>query len=362
MTESLENSGLESFVESWDAAGLGPAVLPAGAGALVVLRRGARVVPFDDVGRPMLWLAPDVLPGRQVRTWAATGAWNLGAERLWIGPEWRLMVRDRADFLGTYALSSAMDPGDWSLEATDAEAVLGTHMSLSASQPSGRLALDVQQTISPAADPARRLEESAGLRHLGWSRDVALERGAADDGDVACQSWVLAQVEAPATVLVPGAGANAVTDYFEPVDDLHLRPGESGLTIALSGRRRFKVGVRTGANVGSVAAWREGPGDTGTLFVRYFQDTPSSRYLEEPPGRPGHEGDSVYVYNDDGRFGDFGEVEALGKALEPGERSVRDRFEMHCWWGPQATVARLAVRLFGAEPVATGRDGLAKAH
>lgn len=344
---------MESFVESWDAAGLGPAVLTAGAGTFVVLRRGARVVPFDDEGRPLLWLAPEALPGRGVAAWASTGAWNLGAERLWIGPEWRLMVGDRAEFLGTYALSPAMDPGDWSLDAKGAEALLSTHMRLSASQPAGRLGLDVRQKVAPAADPARRLEESAGLRHLGWSREVTLERGEGDDGSVACQSWVLAQVQAPATVLVPRAGPDAVTDYFEPVDDSHLRASRSGLRIDLSGRRRFKVGIRTGEHVGTVAAWREGPGDTATLLVRYFQDAPSSRYLEEPPGSPGHEGDSIYVYNDDGRFGDFGEVEALGRALEPGARSVHDRFEAHVWWGPRGSVARLAGRLLHG-PFGTG--------
>ncbi|HZJ10258.1 MAG TPA: DUF6786 family protein, partial [Trueperaceae bacterium] len=191
-----------------------------------------------------------------------------------------------------------------------------------------------------------------GLKHLGWAREVTLRRSDDDERNVACQAWVLAQVEAPATVLVPGAGTATVTDYFEPIDSAHLDRRGNDLALGITGKRRFKVGVRTGEHRGLIACWRALEGGEAALLVRYFHDTPSSRYLEEPPGKPGHEGDSLYVYNDDGRFGSFGEVEALGRALEPTMEGVHDRFELHAWWGERAALRALASRLLGME--ATG--------
>lgn len=350
MGNTVGAGGVEGYLAAWERAGMGPRSLESGAGRIVVLQRGARVVPFDEKGRPLLWLSPSVLPGADVSSWSHSPAWNLGAERLWLGPEWRLMVEDRADFLGTYALHPAMDPGAWRLEGHANGVSLVTEMHMLAHQPEARLALRVAQWIVPEDDPARRWAEADGLSHVGWSREVELTRDDRDEGSVACQAWLLAQVEAPASVFVPSAGSATVTDYFEPIDEPHMIRGVEGLRFVVSGRRRYKVGIRTGEHRGVIACWRELPAGQALLLVQSFLDAPSSRYLEEPPEKPGHEGDSLYVYNDDGRFGDFGEIEALGRALEPEVRSVRDRFEMHTWWGERTAVTRLARRLLDMNP------------
>ena len=345
----------ESHVNAWRSVGIGAEVLAAPSGHLVVTRRGGRAVPFDARGRPLLWLAPAVRAGAADRpgsleAWAASDAWDFGAERLWIGPELRLMVEDRADFHGSYSLDPALDPGSWELRANEPRGgeqalELRQVMSLGVHQPSARLSLEVEQRLALEADPARRWPEANDVRHLGWSREVVLRRARGDDGSVACQSWVLAQIEAPATVLVPGAGRASVTDYFEPIDEAHLQRRGEDLAIALTGRRRFKVGIATGEHRSLMACWRSLPDGEAALLVRYFYDAPSSRYLEQPPGDPDHEGDSLYSYNDGGRMGDFGEIEALGRALEPGVATITDRFELHAWWGERARVRRLAARL-----------------
>lgn len=349
--------------EAWRSADIGAEVLGAPSGHLVVTQRGARAVPFDERGRPLLWLAPAVRPdaagaraaASALSEWAAGSAWNFGAERLWIGPELRLMVEDRTDFHGSYHLPTALDPGSWELRAHDRAGEtraleLQQVMTVPVHQPSAHLSLVVEQRLALEADPARRWPEARDVRHLGWSREVTLRRTPDDDGSVACQSWVVAQVEAPATVLVPGAGTARVTDYFEPVDAAHLQRRGTDLTIALTGRQRFKVGIATAEHRSLMACWRNLPDGEAALFVRYFYDAPSSRYLEQPPGVPGHEGDSLYSYNDDGRMGNFGEIEALGRALEPGAAAVSDRFELHAWWGERGRLRQLAVRLLGMDP------------
>lgn len=339
---------IDQLVTAWDAAGLGPRIVRAGDGSLVVLRRGARAAPFDERGRPLLWLAPSVLPGGDVAAWAARGAWDFGSERLWIGPEIRFMVSDRADFDGSYSLPAAMDPGTWRLEARGEKVGFEQELELVAHHPAGRVRLHVEQRLAPAPDPIRRELRPAGVRHMGWAREVTLRRAVDDERSVACQAWVLIQAHAGGKVLVPGAGAARLTDYFEPIDPQHAQRHGTDLTLSLSGTRRYKVGVRTGEHQGRAAYWRELPGGEALLVVRTFLDSPSTRYLEEPPGAVGHEGDSLYFYNDDGRNGAFGEVEALGRALEPDADSVTDLFELHMWWGKRSQVAQVAGRATGS--------------
>ncbi len=336
---------LESALKAWEDADLGPEAQANDDGTLVLLRRGARAVPFDQRGRPLLWLAPEVSPGGDLDAWLARRAWNFGAERLWLGPEIRFMVSDRADFDGSYHLPGAMDPGEWSAEAERGAMTFGQSLELQAHHPAARLRLQVEQRLAPAADPTRR-ERAGGARHMGWTREVSLKRAEGDERSVACQAWMLIQADAGGQVLVPGAAAARLTDYFEPVDERHAWRSGDDLVLSLSGEQRFKVGVKTGQHEGRAAYWKDLPGGEALLVLRTFLDSPSTRYLEEPPGEVGFEGDSLYFYNDDGRNGAFGEVEALGRALEPDADSVTDVFELHLWWGEREDVAEVA-RLVG---------------
>lgn len=327
--------------------------MPAGSGNLVVLRYGARAVPFDEAGRPLLWLNPKVGPLRsepQIPGRPLIDDWNFGAERLWLGPEYRLMVGDRNDFAGTYEMPSAIDPGTWAVTVdpgagTDGVA-LAQELDLIARDTGERVGLSVEQRLAVAADPTRRWPEPHRLSHLGWTREVRLARAAGDDGTVPVQSWVITQVESGGTVTVPGAAAARVTDYFEPIDDRHVwRQGED-LRVSLSGASRFKIGVRTGEHRGAATYRQELAGGRARLYVRRFLDLPSTRYLEQPPELVDHEGDSLYFYHD--TFGAFGELEALGRALETYDSSHTDLFEFHVWWGASEHVDEIERKLLGS--------------
>lgn len=348
------------LVDSWRKAGLDPRVHAIGDGYLVTTARGARAVPFDDQGQPLLWLAPAALGDSDALTdWAASNAWNFGGERLWIGPEIDFMVSDRRDFLGSYLLPPTMDPGQWTVVPGSVTGSLPTtfkhEMTMFAHVQQAPLSIEVEQTLAVATHP---LHGAPGIQHLGWTREVTLRRAAADAGGAACQAWVLIQAQAGGTVIVPGAALARVTDYFEPVDARHLSREGNDLVLNLSGTTRYKVGVKSGTHRGQLAYWRDLPDGRSLLLVRSFKDTPSSRYLEQPPALPQHEGDSIYVYNDDGRFGHFGEVEVLGRALEPDHKQVTDVFELHAWWGERRVMQEATERLLGTSvpASASGRD------
>lgn len=330
---------LERLLSISRAAGLDPSLDTLGDGHLVTFSRGARAVPFDEQGQPLLWLSPALLKARtasDLAAWAASGDWNFGAERLWIGPEIEYMVSDPHDFAGSYVLPAAMDPGDWSRVAEPpGETSLRTfrrEMQLFAHGQRSPLAIDVEQRLRPARD---LMAGPTGVRHVGWAREVTVRRAAEDPGTAVCHAWVIAQVTADqhALAIVPGAASARVTDYFEPIDAQHFERSGPDLILRLTGTTRYKVGVKSGQHRGQLAYWRDLPDGQSLLLLRTFADDPSSRYLERPPASPQHEGDSIFVYNDNGRLGDFGEIEAFGRALERGQAEVADRFELHAWWG-----------------------------
>lgn len=337
------------WIETLAAAGLESLLRPCGAGQLLTCTRGARAFPLDETGAPLLWVAPTLLrPPAAGLASLPPSFWNMGGERLWIAPEIRFMIRDRGDFDGSYELPAAMDPGRWAADPDEPDRYLQS-LELEERDTGELLRLEVEQRLAEAADPLRRSHGRTAVRHMGWTREVRLRRSQADAGTVACQSWVVVQVPPGGHAWVPGAAGARVTDYFEPVDGAHLqRPGGHAV-LNLTGRRRYKVGLRTGEHRGLLLHWREVEGGRAVLTLRRFHDLPSTRYLEQPPAAPRHEGDSAYVYNDDGRHGGFGELEVLGHALEPAARSVADLFEMHVWWGPAADVAAVARAWLGAE-------------
>jgi len=367
------------WLDAWRSAGMEPQLLPCGAGHLLTSTRGARAIPLDEDGRPLLWVSPALQPTPAGAPDAARALteqeWNTGGERLWLAPEIRFMIHDRRDFDGSYELPPAMDPGAWAADRSE-PGCFRQMLELVARDSNERLQLDVVQRLAPAADPLRRRAPStadplrqgapsaadslrprapsAAVRHLGWTREVRLQRTASDGGAVPCQAWAIAQVPAGGVAWVPGGAGARLTDYFEPIDDAHRKRGAEHLSLNVDGRRRYKVGVRSGEHRGQLLYWREADGrELGEgrtyLYLRRFLDLPSSRYLEQPPALADHEGDSAYVYNDDGRHGDFGELEVLGRALEPDQATVADLFEMHVWWGPTNEVAEVARAWLGAD-------------
>lgn len=337
-----------AWLDAWRSAGLGPRVVACGAGYLLSTVRGARAFPLDEHGQPLLWVAPALRPNASPTGRAlADHEWNLGGERLWLAPEIRFMIHDRRNFDGSYELPIAMDPGDWSSDPDEPGRYRQT-LELVARDTQEVVRLDVIQRLAPAGDPLRRKGRSNAVRHLGWTREVRLRRTTSDPELVACQAWVVTQVQAGGVAWVPGAAGARVSDYFEPIDGSYLGAVGSHLSLKADGERRYKVGVVSGEHRGQLLYWHESD-DRAVLYLRRFLDLASGRYLEQPPELLDHEGDSVFVYNDDGKHGHFGELEVLGRTLEPNLRTVSDLFEMHVWWGVKDEVVEVAREWLGAD-------------
>jgi hypothetical protein len=338
-----------------------PAVrLEVGAGAHVVVSSwGGRVYgPFFDGGAPANWLPPEFGDVDALRGLVARGAWNVGGDRVWIGPEIAYMVSDRSDYWGSYEMPPSLDPGRHDLALVDDAAVLDSTATLHAhTAPEGGATADLRVRVAAAPHPLRHLRLGDDDRrrvdavgYAGYRTEVRL--AFASEGRQEAESWLLDQVPGGGTAFVGATPGVQVTDYYEPVGDL-LSAVPGAVAVELPGDTRFKVGFAAPQVTGRVAHVRALPGGRALAFVRSSPVDPSAEYSEEPDPSPGVRGDALHLYDDDGGLGGFAEVEARGTpVVGPAPEAVTDTFAS--WWfrGAPDDVARVVEMLVGV-PAAT---------
>jgi hypothetical protein len=335
-------------------------VLPGG-GQLLISRRGGRLMPFLPTGEGALWLSPALADADRFTAFLRRDDWNLGGERIWIAPEIQFTIRDRRDFWGSYALPAAMDPGAWTLEGPgEGGVVLRQEASLAAHNlAAGTKRLAVERRVRPAADPLRAGADAVdGVVFLGYEHDVVL-RDLGDDA-ISAQAWNLIQLIPGGWVLLPTLSAVTPRAYFEPVRAEHVVSTPDALELTITGAHRYKLGVDARVHLGRAAYLRRLDATRACLIVRSFFNNPSSAYLEEPADRPGENGDSIHLYNDDGAAGGFGEVECYGPTVggaAPRREVAADTTVLWIYVGERAGMVEVARRLLG-EPV--GRRAAAR--
>lgn len=350
---SSSTADLEGVEARLRAAGVASSRLRVGPDAhVVVSAHGGRVYgPFFAGGSAEGWLPAAFDDDERFAALVASGEWNVGGDRTWVGPEIAWMIQDRSDYWGSYVMPPSLDPGTHALTASDDEVVLERVADLVAhTPPTGGARVALELRVRPAADPLRHLRGDAApavgdVRFGGYVTEVTLDLRS--DGAQEAESWVLAQVRGGGTAFVAAAPAVQVTDYYEPVGDGLTRvPG--GVAVELPGTRRFKIGFSAPQVWGRLGHVRAVGAGEAVLFVRSSPVDASAEYSEEPDPSPGVRGDALHLYDDDGGLGGFAEIEARGTpVLGPDPRPVTDRFVS--WWfrGPVDQVAVVAEHLLG---------------
>jgi hypothetical protein len=327
--------------------------------SIIVSAHGGRIYgPFHGaVSESVNWIPQAFATREAFADLLASGFWNVGGERLWIGPEIRYMIPDRSDYWGSYTMPPQLDPGVHTLEPSGDGVRLSSQLVLeSFLDPLCSVSLKTETFIATASNPLRQLTDFEGrfadIHYSGYSSTVRLtQRG---ELAVASESWNLNQVPPGGVALIPTVPLAEVTDYYEAVGD-HLQRLDGGLAITLSGSQRFKIGVKSAQNFGRVGHLRrEQSPDAFVLLVRSFPNDPSAQYTEEPDFAEGVSGDSVHLYNDDGGLGGFGELEARGRTVgqRGGQTESIDRFTTWCYRGSHQQLAAVAQQLLGISPPA----------
>lgn len=272
-------------------------------GRITLAPSRGRVLQMEAGGHAFLWTPP-----------AVTAPWNLGGERLWIGPEsdWFWKKTDRVDF-NHYQVPPGLDPDSWQVMSSSASATeVELRLNLACPHADRHLRLVIRRRFELL--PEEALAGRPGAVGLATTTTMTIADGTAGQ---AADLWSVIQVPVGGTMIVPTTAPAVARDYFDPCP-----PGEMEVTphrfqVRIGGPAMFKLGLSPMVAVGRIAYVR--PLGGGALVLeRFFPVVPALAYADAPLDALGSQGDAAQFFNDGGRFGVFGEMEHRSPALRCG--------------------------------------------
>ncbi|RJP17796.1 MAG: hypothetical protein C4520_15615 [Candidatus Abyssobacteria bacterium SURF_5] len=291
-----------------------------------------------------------------------------GALRWWIGPEGGQYGLAFPPGTNRFDLDSWRIPEEYNgksfnvLYPKDTEgsaALLGAECRLENASGT-RFHIGVSCRIGLIGSPLPPKKKSASLRHFGYRCEMCFENLSSapmrrETGLVSIWMLGMYMPSAHAFVIAPfekGGAKKIVTDtYFSPSGlsrhRLMIRENDGYLVFRADGKERSKIGLsrsRASATLGSIDFTRN------LLTVWRFPVRRRMAYVNslwELQKHP-YSGDVVNSYNDDGKIGDFYELECSSPALAllPGERA-RFPLDIHHFDGPHEALLKTTSRLLG---------------
>ncbi|KPL73067.1 hypothetical protein ADN00_14840 [Ornatilinea apprima] len=323
--------------------------------SIILWQRGGRIFgPFIDEDTPSIgWMSQAFNDPRQFQALIERGEWNVGGTRAWISPELQFHISNRFDFDGSYSLPAALDPGNYSLEqVSSTEFRLSQRIQMDTRiLATGTKRLYLEQKIRIAADPLRKLpiypELKPAYRFGGFEQAFTLVDE--DPNPIYSAVWTLMQLQPGGDLLIPTSIPEMVEFYRNPVAEPYLYNHPGYAQVKLTGSHQFKLAYYAAGLTGRLGYIIHTSPQSSTLIVRNYFNNPSAEYAEEPPTRPGINGQSVYVYNDDGALGGFGELECQGQSVggPNGLRSVSEQMQIWYYTGQRETIGRITQILLG---------------
>jgi hypothetical protein len=278
-------------------------------GSLSLAPSLGRVLQVTLRGVPAFWTNP------------SAPDWNVGGDRLWLGPERDWFWGDSAA-LSDHVVPASIDPGTWRLVSSDATGVsLAADTVLTHRRTTEETSVGLTRTIKLVdASPDRVVYETRTAVTVHSGQPVS--------------AWSIVSVPLSGTVTAALRGPLTYRDYLSPIDPARLTVSEGRLSLRLTGEKMMKVGVSPDAFAGSLDYTR--PVDGGALRVERVVDVrPDLRYCDLPVGvDPTPQGDALQIFEDDGHYGGYAELEHHSPAAAVGS--------------PVVDVCRTAVSVIGS--------------
>ncbi len=331
-------------------------VLPLqGEAVIVISKYGGRILgPFPSKSEGSIyWINPVFADKDGFKQMIETKDLMIGGERIWIAPEIQYNIPDRSDFLGSYLVPEQLDPGNYQMKLTqEGQCTLTQAMVLKAYNiASGEKELRLERTITKAANPIRFLGKQDELMQdvafIGYEHQIDLSESKSDD--IMSEAWDLVQLNSGGRILIPSSQHLEYTDYFEPMPEDHYVRKAGHSEFKISGKQQYKVGLKAAHVSGRPSYFNQLPDGRAYLVICNFYINPSSVYAEEPPDVQGAKGNSVHIYNDDGSFGGFGELECNGQTIggSTGKSSTSDQLVFWLYIGAEEKVKQITHHLLG---------------
>jgi hypothetical protein len=226
--------------------------------------------------------------------------WNVGGDRLWLGPErdWFLASTDLAD----HVVPQEIDPGRWTAELADGHAVFSADVDLTHRRTGDITKVRVHRVVDLlAAEPDHVTYRTTTTVDVANGRPVS--------------AWSIVQVPDGGVLDIALSGPLTYRDYLDPIDPARVIDHGDRAALRLTGERMFKIGLPPDVCAGRLRYSR--PVATGVLHVERVLDVrPDRRYCDLPLHADG-QGDAIQVFDDDGHYGGYAELEHHSPAADP---------------------------------------------
>jgi hypothetical protein len=274
-------------------------------GKIHLLPERGRVLGLEVHGHEALWSPKE-----------SSAAWNLGGERLWLGPEseWFWKKTDKVDF-ANYQVPPPLDPDDWTVTGAgddwcDAE-VSVTLTNAGGKDRSLSLALRRRFTLltdgnMAGAGSSIGIQTATTMEILGGTPGVTVDL------------WSILQVPLGGEMEVALLQPPTVRDYFSPCPPEEISADDGLLRLKIRGTNIFKIGLPPAEVAGRIRYVRPVAGGQ-IVIARSFPVHPGMHYCDAPLGDQDSQGDAAQFFCDDGSFGGFGEMEHRSPAIICGQ-------------------------------------------
>ena len=348
---------MERVNSAMQGAGCQTVTLDAGDGRLLLTPHAARIVgcAIDGIDGSVFWYHPDAEDRAAMKRIIAQRETLLCGDRLWVSPEvayhWPDVDAARDDPFATYAFEQEIDPGRYEVVAAESDRLeLQAEMSLTDHRVDKRIELHVQRQFSIEAEPTAIFPDS--VKRLSFSIRNTLTATGGDEGAVA-GAWDILQLPASGTLVCPTVGEPAEPNcYFDAFGAKHVRRDGHAVYFLVDANRQIKMGIPAEKTTGRMGYYRPLPGGRSVLIVRVFAPQPGAPYVDMPLSRPRGQrtgGDSLQAYNDNGGYGQFGEMEYHDPAVIVGQTPTTRTGSCitHVLAGPDADIRAIGQALLG---------------
>ena len=154
-----------------------------------------------------------------------------------------------------------------------------------------------------------------GLQYpVSWTTvdSLTLEDGTPSQG---INLWRILQVPVGGQVYVASSNTGCYRLHFGDKAGF-VKAGVGRLEAEITGDLMYKIGMSQQGVKNLIAYARTLSDDSMLVIARWFEVPANAVYLDTPMDEPGTAGDVIQIYNDNGFFGGFGELEIHSSGLQ----------------------------------------------